>query len=102
MDYGLDTSALMRLATQQPPELAERVTARIQSVLDAGAAIHVSDLVVMEAYYALQHSYHATKPGRSHRFAPSPTSLGSSFPTRSSPPFPSRTPPRCPPVLSTA
>ena len=61
MDWGLDTSALLRIATQQPADLAASVTDRIQSILDGGATVCVSDLVVFEAYYALQHSYHATK-----------------------------------------
>lgn len=61
MDWGLDTSALLRIATQQPPELAATVTARVQSILESGATVFISDLVVFEAYYALQHSYHATK-----------------------------------------
>ena len=61
MDWGLDTSALVRILTQQPPELAERVITRVASILDEGSVFFVSDTVVSEAYYVLQHFYGATK-----------------------------------------
>ena len=61
MNWGLDTSALLRIVTKEPPELALRVAARIESILEAGETVSVSDLAVFEAYYALQHSYRMTK-----------------------------------------
>lgn len=61
MNWGFDTSALLRIITKEPPELALRVAARIESILEAGETVSVSDLAVFEAYYALQHSYRMTK-----------------------------------------
>ena len=61
MDYGLDTSALMRILTLQPQPLAFKVVARVAEIVETGGILHVSDLAVFEAYYALQHSYAAEK-----------------------------------------
>ena len=60
-DFGIDTSALVRILTRQPPLLAEKVKDRIEDILDSGATIFVSNLVVSEAYVVLQRFYHATK-----------------------------------------
>lgn len=61
MDWGIDTSALMRLITYEPPVLAQMVSERVAAIVGDGGTIHVSSLVVSEAYHALQHHYRATK-----------------------------------------
>ena len=61
MDFGIDTSALMRIITYEPPALAHKVSKRVANIIESGGTIHVSCLVVSEAYHALQHHYHATK-----------------------------------------
>ena len=61
MDYGLDTSALLRIVTSDPPSLAVKVARAIQLIVEDGGILHVSDLVVQEAYFALQHHYGSTK-----------------------------------------
>ena len=61
MDFGMDTSALMRILTGQPAELAEKVLDEVGKIIDAGGTLHVSDTVVSEAYYSFQHHYHKTK-----------------------------------------
>ena len=61
MDYGLDTSALLRIVTSDPHGLAVKVARTLQLIVESGGTIHVSDSVVQEAYFALQHHYGATK-----------------------------------------
>ena len=61
MDCGLDTSALMRIVTTDPPEIARAVAKTLESIVASGGTIHVSDMVVQEAYHALQFHYGATK-----------------------------------------
>ena len=61
MDWGLDTSVVLRILTGDPVETATNVAKRIAAIVDGGARVHVSDTVVGEAYYALQHHYAATK-----------------------------------------
>ena len=61
MNYGLDTSALLRLLVGKPEALARKVNDRLAALIDAGHAIHVSDLVLSEAYYALQTHYGLSK-----------------------------------------
>ena len=61
MDYGLDTSALLRIVTSDPPNLAVKVARAVQLIVEDGGTLHVSDSVVQEAYFALQHHYGATK-----------------------------------------
>lgn len=61
MTYGIDTSALMRVLVGQPKDLAERVNARLTTLIDTGNEIRVSDLAVSEAYYVLQDFYGLTK-----------------------------------------
>ena len=61
MDVGLDTSVLMRILTLQPQPLADHTWMRLKTILDGGGTAFVSDLVVFEAYYALQHFYAAGK-----------------------------------------
>ena len=61
MTFGMDTSYLLRLLTGQPRELAERALARYQEAVGQGDSFFVSDTVVTEAYYALQHHYGKSK-----------------------------------------
>jgi len=61
MTIGLDTSVVLRLLVGEPASQAERAW---QSILDARAAgdrVVVSDLVVSETYFALQHHYGVPK-----------------------------------------
>lgn len=61
MTYGLDTSVVLRLLTGQPADLAEKALARYQDGIAGGDVFFVSDLVVAETYYAIQHHYGKTK-----------------------------------------
>ena len=61
MTFGMDTSYLLRLLTGQPRELAELALARYQEAVGRGDSFSVSDMVVTEAYYALQHHYGKSK-----------------------------------------
>lgn len=61
MNYGLDTSALLRLLVGEPEAIARKVNDRLASLIDSGHKIRVSDLVLSEAYYALQTHYGLTK-----------------------------------------
>ena len=54
MTFGMDTSYLLRLLTGHPRELAELALARYQEAVGRGDSFSVSDMVVTEAYYALQ------------------------------------------------
>ena len=58
---GLDTSVLMRLLTGQPADLAEVAREYLAEVDESGAVVHVSNLVVSEAYFACQHHYRMPK-----------------------------------------
>ncbi len=58
---SLDTSVVMRLLTGLPEEQAERALHELTSRLDSGAQIFVGDLVISEAYFALQHHYGTPK-----------------------------------------
>ena len=61
MLYGLDTSALVRIITAEPPELAAKVATRVAGIIAEGGTCLVSDVVVAETYYALQYHYGFTK-----------------------------------------
>ena len=61
MTYGVDTSVLLRVLTGQPVALAQKVRARLKDLWRSGAQCSVCDVVVSEAYYALQHSYGISK-----------------------------------------
>jgi predicted nucleic-acid-binding protein len=58
---GLDTSVVLRLLTGEPESLAVLATRRVESRLLRGDTVLVSDLVVSEAYFALQHHYGLSK-----------------------------------------
>lgn len=61
MTYGLDTSVLIRLLMNEPPELAAKASEFVEESLDAGNDFFISDLVVSEAYFVLQRYYGKTK-----------------------------------------
>jgi predicted nucleic-acid-binding protein len=58
---GLDTSVVLRLLTGEPEDLATVAARRVEASLRRGDSIVISDLVVSEAYFALQHHFGLTK-----------------------------------------
>ena len=61
MRCGLDTSVVMRLIMGVPSDLAAKAVSEIVEVIHGGGACLVDDLVLAEAYYALQHHYKVPK-----------------------------------------
>ncbi|MBW8878111.1 MAG: hypothetical protein JF614_24370 [Acidobacteria bacterium] len=61
MIIGLDTSVVVRVLTGEPGDLALVALDYLQKRLKAGNRVFVSDWVIAEAYYALQHHYGASK-----------------------------------------
>lgn len=61
MNVGLDTSVLVRVVSGLPREQAEAVAFRLAQIMDDGGVCEVSDIAVVEAYYALQQFYGMTK-----------------------------------------
>jgi predicted nucleic-acid-binding protein len=61
MRVGLDTSVVLRLLIGEPHRQAERAWRSIVEARLAGDKTVVSDLVVSEAYFALQHHYSVPK-----------------------------------------
>jgi predicted nucleic acid-binding protein len=57
----LDTSVLLRLLTGEPERLALLAARRVESSLLGGDSVLVSDLVVSETYFALQHHFGLSK-----------------------------------------
>lgn len=58
---ALDTSVVMRLLTGQPMDLATTARSYMAETEQAGGKVFVSNLVVMEAYFACQHHYGMAK-----------------------------------------
>jgi predicted nucleic-acid-binding protein len=58
---GLDTTVVLRLLLGQPTDQAERAVAYLDKLLRSGHRAVVSDLVVSETYFALQHHYGVSK-----------------------------------------
>ncbi len=54
---ALDTSVIMRLLTGEPLDLATAARSYMAETGQAGDKVFVSNLVVMEAYFACQHHY---------------------------------------------
>ena len=54
---GLDTSIVVRLLVGLPEGQARSARRRLERAMEEGEAVLVSDLVVMEAYHALQFHY---------------------------------------------
>ena len=61
MNTGLDTSVVLRLLLGQPADQAARAVAFLDELSRGGHQAVVSDLVVSEAYFALQHHYGVSK-----------------------------------------
>lgn len=57
----MDTSVVLRLLLGQPADQAERALAFLDELSQRGHRAVVSDLVVAEAYFALQHHYGVSK-----------------------------------------
>jgi predicted nucleic-acid-binding protein len=60
-EYGADTSFLLRLLTEDPADQAKVAVAEVKRIAAKGGHIAVSDLVVMECYFALQAFYEVPK-----------------------------------------
>lgn len=58
---GLDTSVVLRLLLGRPADQAARAVALLDELSRSGRHAVVSDLVVAEAYFALQHHYDVSK-----------------------------------------
>ncbi|CAN5832421.1 hypothetical protein BH11VER1_BH11VER1_04710 [soil metagenome] len=58
---SLDTSVVLRLLVQEPPTLFHLAAQFVESQLEAKVPVHVSDLVLAEAYFALQSFYQLPK-----------------------------------------
>jgi predicted nucleic acid-binding protein len=58
---GLDTSVVVRLLVGLPEALAQAAQRRLERAVETGERVLVSDLVVAEAYFALQHHYGVPK-----------------------------------------
>lgn len=61
MIIGLDTSVLVRLLAGDPRDLAVEALRFLVERREAGDRLTVSELVLAETYYALQHHYGASK-----------------------------------------
>ena len=61
--YGIDTSIFVRLLTGDPAKDYEQTRAALEKILhdDAAAEIEVSNLVIAEGYFAVQHHYGVPK-----------------------------------------
>ena len=58
---GLDTSVVLRLLVGEPAPQAQAALALLGELSDAAETATVSDLVVSEVYFALQHHYAVPK-----------------------------------------
>lgn len=58
---ALDTSVVIRLLTGQPQDLATAARRYMAETEQAGAKAFVSNLVILEAYFACQHHYGMAK-----------------------------------------
>lgn len=61
MTAGLDTSVVLRLLTGAPEDQAVVALEWLRTQRSAGVAVAVSDLVVCETYFALQHHFRVPK-----------------------------------------
>ena len=61
--YGIDTSIFVRLLTADPEKDYEQTKAALEQILidDPAAEIEVSNMVIAEAYFVLQHHYGVPK-----------------------------------------
>lgn len=58
---AIDTSVVMRLLTGQPQDLANIARNYLAEIDADGAKVYVSNLAVLESYYACQHHYDMPK-----------------------------------------
>lgn len=58
---SLDTSVLLRLLVQEPLPLFHLAAQFVEAQLEAQVPVHISDLVLAEAYFALQSFYQLPK-----------------------------------------
>lgn len=61
LSYGLDTSVLVRLLTRDPLSEFRAAAALVDEWREGTPRLAVSDLVLAEAYYALQYHYSMPK-----------------------------------------
>jgi len=61
MKYALDTSVLVRILVNRPQPLASDVIVSVARRIAAGDIMSISNLVLSEAYYAVQHHYGVDK-----------------------------------------
>lgn len=61
MKYAIDTSVLVRILVNMPQPLASEVIADVARRIAAGETMVVPNLVLSEAYYAVQHHYGVDK-----------------------------------------
>jgi predicted nucleic acid-binding protein len=61
MTVGLNTSVVLRLLLGQPVDQSRRAVAFLEELAGRGDQAVVSDLVVAEAYFALQYHYEVPK-----------------------------------------
>ena len=61
--YGIDTSNFVRLLTGDPEKEYEQTKLALEQILlaDPAAELEVSNLVIAEAYFVLQHHYGVAK-----------------------------------------
>ena len=59
--YGIDTSVLVRLITDQPAENTAYCVQQLIALFEAGAEVFASNQVIGEAYVAVQHHYGVSK-----------------------------------------
>ncbi len=61
--YGIDTSIFVRLLTGEPEKDFEQTKSALEKILvdDPSAEIEVSNMVIAEAYFVLQHHYGVSK-----------------------------------------
>jgi predicted nucleic-acid-binding protein len=58
---ALDTSVVMRLLTGHPSDQAQAARTYLSDTEQLSAKVYVSNLVIMEAYFACQHHYKMPK-----------------------------------------
>ena len=58
---GLDTSVVVRLLVGEPQNMARAARRRLERAVEAGERVLISDLVIAEAYFALQNHYSIPK-----------------------------------------
>jgi len=61
MNYGLDTSVVLRLLTGEPHGLALKAANRVMAIIRSGGSCLIGDLVATESYFALQYHYKIPK-----------------------------------------